>query len=100
MLANVIQLPSSGQTHLANKDPQISEGPSASPSVSEWWRIVSLYTDQTGANLSRLIFVAGEYADICYSHGAHLTHKNGIYSILTSSNVKVQYFYWAVCKYH
>ncbi|CDP02306.1 unnamed protein product [Coffea canephora] len=34
-----------------------------SPSVSQWWRTVSLYTDQTNANISSSVLVAGEYSD-------------------------------------
>ncbi|CAN0926965.1 Protein EXORDIUM-like 5 [Linum grandiflorum] len=91
-----------------------------SPSVSEWWRTVSLYTDQTGANVSRSIIVAGEYNDRSYSHGKQLTrlsvqqviatsvksahfpvdHKNGIYLILTADDVGVQDFCRAVCGFH
>jgi hypothetical protein len=48
----------------------------AKPSVSEWWRTVSLYTDQTGANVSRSILIAGEYTDSAYSHGTGLTTYN------------------------
>ncbi|GFS37651.1 EXORDIUM like 5 [Actinidia rufa] len=44
-----------------------------SPSVADWWSTVSLYTDQTGANISRSVLIAGEYADRRYSHGTHLT---------------------------
>ncbi|XP_010266210.1 PREDICTED: protein EXORDIUM-like 5 [Nelumbo nucifera] len=91
-----------------------------SPSVSGWWSTVSLYTDQTGANISRSVLVAREYVDHLYSHGTHLTrlsiqqvianavksapfpvdHKNGIYLILTSSDVSVQDFCRAVCGFH
>ncbi|KAL2547084.1 Protein EXORDIUM-like 5 [Forsythia ovata] len=87
------------------------------PSVAEWWRTVSLYTDQTGANISRSVILAGEYSDHLYSHGTHLTrlsiqeviatavrskpfpvdHKNGIYLILTSVDVTMQDFCRAVC---
>lgn len=91
-----------------------------SPSVADWWRTVSLYTDQTGANVSKTVLVAGEYSDHLYSHGTHLTrlsvqqvidsavrtkpfpvdHKNGIYLILTSVDVTVQDFCRAVCGFH
>ncbi|EXC60108.1 hypothetical protein L484_000690 [Morus notabilis] len=97
-----------------------SASAAASPSVSEWWRTVSLYTDQTGANVSRSVVVAREYADLKYSHGSHLTrlsvqqvianavksgpfpvdHKHGIYLILTSQDVTVQDFCRAVCGFH
>ncbi|KAF3434870.1 hypothetical protein FNV43_RR21957 [Rhamnella rubrinervis] len=91
-----------------------------SPSVAQWWRTVSLYTDQTGANVSRSLVVAREFADLKYSHGTHLTrlsvqqvianavrsapfpvdHKHGIYLILTSQDVTVQDFCRAVCGFH
>ncbi|PQQ18342.1 protein EXORDIUM-like 5 [Prunus yedoensis var. nudiflora] len=92
----------------------------AAPSVAEWWRTVSLYTDQTGANVSRNVVVAGQYSDLRYSHGTHLTrlsvqqviasavrsapfpvdHKHGVYLILTSEDVTVQDFCRAVCGFH
>ncbi|KAF5727111.1 protein EXORDIUM-like 5 [Tripterygium wilfordii] len=91
-----------------------------SPSVADWWRTVSLYTDQTGANVSKSLFIAGEYSDTAYSHGNQLTrlsiqqviatavksaplpvdHRNGIYLILTSHDVTVQDFCRAVCGFH
>ncbi|XP_031125534.1 protein EXORDIUM-like 5 [Ipomoea triloba] len=91
-----------------------------SPSVSEWWRTVSLYTDQTGANISRSVLIADEYSDRRYSQGTHLTrlsiqdviaeavrskpfsidHKKGIYLVLTSIDVTVQDFCRAVCGFH
>lgn len=93
---------------------------SPSPSVAQWWSTVSLYTDQTGANISRSVLIAGEYSDRRYSLGTHLTrlsmqqviaaavrskpfpvdHKNGIYLILTSVDVTVQDFCRAVCGFH
>nr|DAD28113.1 TPA_asm: hypothetical protein HUJ06_029581 [Nelumbo nucifera] len=45
----------------------------ASPSVSEWWSTTSLYTNQTGANVSRMVLIAKEYVDHLYSQGTHLT---------------------------
>lgn len=91
-----------------------------SPSVAEWWSTVSLYTDQTGANISRTVLIAGEYSDRRYSLGKELTrlsmqqvidaavrakpftvdHKKGIYLILTSEDVTVQDFCRAVCGFH
>ncbi|KAJ7967068.1 Protein EXORDIUM-like [Quillaja saponaria] len=91
-----------------------------SPSVSDWWRTVSLYADQTGANVSRSVVIAGEHSDLGYSHGTHLTrlsvqqviatavrsapfpvdHRNGIYLILTSEDVTMQDFCRAVCGFH
>ncbi|KAI4314549.1 hypothetical protein L6164_027445 [Bauhinia variegata] len=93
---------------------------SPSPSVADWWRTVSLYTDQTGANISRTVVIAGEYSDLRYSHGNQLTrlsvqqviasavrsapfpvdHRNGIYLILTSQDVMMQDFCRAVCGFH
>ncbi|CAI9113473.1 OLC1v1014083C1 [Oldenlandia corymbosa var. corymbosa] len=93
---------------------------SRAPSVSDWWKTASLYTDQTGANISRSVVIAGEYSDRKYSVGTHLTrltmqnviaeavrskpftvdHKNGIYLILTSVDVTVQDFCRAVCGFH
>ncbi|KAK7356885.1 hypothetical protein VNO80_16165 [Phaseolus coccineus] len=93
---------------------------SPSPSVSDWWQTVSLYTDQTGANISRSVSIAGEYADLHYSHGTHLTrlsvqeviatavhakpfpvdHRNGIYLILTAEDVTMEDFCRAVCGFH
>ncbi|KAL8540025.1 hypothetical protein ACS0TY_001572 [Phlomoides rotata] len=86
------------------------------PSVSDWWRTVTLYTDQTGANISRSILIAGEHSDHLYSHGHHLTrlsiqqviatapfpvdHKKGIYLVLTATDVTVQDFCRAVCGFH
>ncbi|GAB4853015.1 Protein EXORDIUM-like 5 [Ancistrocladus abbreviatus] len=88
--------------------------------VADWWKTVSLYTDQTGANVSRTVLIAGEYSDRRYSQGSHLTrlsvqqvianavksapfpvdHKNGIYLILTSVDVTMQDFCRAVCGFH
>ncbi|KAL3356660.1 hypothetical protein AABB24_017362 [Solanum stoloniferum] len=91
-----------------------------SPSVAEWWSTVSLYTDQTGANISRSVLIAGEYSDRKYSQGTHLNrlsiqdviaeavkskpftvdHKKGIYLVLTSVDVTMQDFCRAVCGFH
>ncbi|PIA56888.1 hypothetical protein AQUCO_00700917v1 [Aquilegia coerulea] len=91
-----------------------------SPSVSEWWRTATLYADQTNSNVSRSVLISGEYVDHLYSQGNHLTrltiqqvianavksapfqvnHKNGIYLILTSSDVTMQDFCRAVCGFH
>ncbi|KAL2325186.1 hypothetical protein Fmac_024244 [Flemingia macrophylla] len=98
----------------------ISSTPAPSPSVADWWRTVSLYTDQTGANISRSVSIAGEYADLQYSHGTHLTrlsvqeviatavqakpfpvdHRNGIYLVLSSQDVTMEDFCRAVCGFH
>ncbi|KAK7278382.1 hypothetical protein RJT34_23410 [Clitoria ternatea] len=91
-----------------------------SPSVSDWWSTVSLYTDQTGANISRSVSIAAEYSDLRYSHGTHLTrlsvqevilnavqskpfpvdHRNGIYLVLTAEDVTMEDFCRAVCGFH
>ncbi|KAL9244905.1 hypothetical protein vseg_018620 [Gypsophila vaccaria] len=88
--------------------------------VSEWWKTVSMYEDQTGASVSREFVVAGEYADGAHSKGMHLTrlsvqevianavntapfpvdHKHGIYLILTSVDVTMQDYCRAVCGFH
>ncbi|KAK3195613.1 hypothetical protein Dsin_026923 [Dipteronia sinensis] len=102
--------------------PPSKHKPNSKPTstVSQWWRTVSLYTDQTGANVSSTLLVAGEYADTAYSHGKQLTrlsiqqviatavksaplpvdHKNGIYLVLTADDVSVQDFCRAVCGFH
>jgi hypothetical protein len=38
------------------------------PSVSSWWKTVQLYTDQTGANISRGVSLGEEKNDRFYSH--------------------------------
>ncbi|GLJ06925.1 hypothetical protein SUGI_0052640 [Cryptomeria japonica] len=99
----------------------ISNTSGSSPSVGEWWRTVQLYTDQTGANVSRNIVIASEHQDR-YSHGKILSRltvqeviknainakpnplpvdpKNGLYLLLTASDVQVQDFCRAVCGFH
>ncbi|GLJ25968.1 hypothetical protein SUGI_0497960 [Cryptomeria japonica] len=100
----------------------ISDGSkSKSPSVNEWWKTIQLYTDQTGANISRNVIVGPQINDR-YSHGKVLTRlsiqaviksavtalrhplpidpKNGLYLLLTSSDVVVQDFCRAVCGFH
>ena len=91
-----------------------------SPSVAEWWSTVSLYTDQTGANVSRSVVIAGEHSDLHHSHGTDLTrlsiqnviatavqsarfpvdHRNGMFLVLTSQDVTMQDFCRAVCGFH
>ncbi|CAM8945254.1 unnamed protein product [Rhodiola kirilowii] len=95
-------------------------GKALAPSVEQWWKTVSLYADQTNANVSKSLIVAGEYSDSSYSHGKALTrltvqeviasavksapfpadHKHGIYLVLTSDDVKMQDFCRAVCGFH
>lgn len=91
------------------------------PSVADWWKTVRLYTDQTGANITGNIVLSGEFHDTRYSHGARLSRldiqsiikravssprplplnpHNGLYLVLTSSDVQVQDFCRAVCGFH
>ncbi|KAH9299971.1 hypothetical protein KI387_011554 [Taxus chinensis] len=99
----------------------ISETRAPSPSVSEWWKTVQMYTDQTGKNISKNVILGSEFIDD-YSHGKLLTrltvqsviknavsagsnplpvdHKNGVYLLLTSEDVAVQDFCRAVCGFH
>ncbi|XP_057510434.1 protein EXORDIUM-like 7 [Actinidia eriantha] len=96
--------------------------PAPFPSVSDWWRTVRLYTDQTGSNITGNIVISGEYYDYKYSHGNRLTrltiqsiiktsvssypralplnYHNGLYMVLTSSDVLVEEFCRAVCGFH
>ncbi|KAL2500810.1 Protein EXORDIUM-like 3 [Forsythia ovata] len=82
------------------------------PSVAEWWKTVRIYTDQTGANISRNVHIEAEKNDRLYSHGKSLTQlsvqsviksavtattrplpinpKSGVYLLLTSDDVYVQ----------
>lgn len=92
------------------------------PSVSDWWRTVTLYTDQTGSNITKNIALSGQFQDF-YSHGRFLTrlsmqsiiknaitanhdhalplnYHNGLYLVLTSHDVQVQEFCRAVCGFH
>ncbi|KAL2495978.1 Protein EXORDIUM-like 3 [Forsythia ovata] len=43
------------------------------PSVAGWWKTVRIYTDQTGANISRNVYIGAEKNDRLYSHGKSLT---------------------------
>lgn len=91
------------------------------PSVADWWKTVRLYTDQTGANITGNIVLTGEFYDSRYSHGGRLSRldiqsiikravssprplplnpHNGLYLVLTSSDVQVQDFCRAVCGFH
>lgn len=98
----------------------ISASDVPSPSVAEWWRTVTLYADQTGANISRSVRIADEYSDRRYSQGKHLTrlsiqdviaeavrskpfsidHRNGIYLVLTAVDVTVEDYCREVCGFH
>ncbi|GAB2219284.1 hypothetical protein Drorol1_Dr00006918 [Drosera rotundifolia] len=97
-----------------------SSSSSSATTVPQWWSTVSLYTDQTGANVSKQLIISGEYSDKYHSQGTDLTrltvqsvianavksapfpvdHKNGIYLIFTSDEVRVQDFCRAVCGFH
>ncbi|KAG6395881.1 hypothetical protein SASPL_142014 [Salvia splendens] len=97
--------------------------PAPYPSVADWWRAVTLYTDQTSANVTRNVALSGHFHD-AYSHGRYLTrlsmqsiiknavtssnkrralplnYSNGLYLVLTSHDVQVQEFCRAVCGFH
>jgi hypothetical protein len=114
---------SKDQTIIRNFLHSISDtsGRIKSPSVSEWWKILQLYSDQTGANVSKNVVVGSEVNDR-YSHGKSLTRlsiqsvinsaltrhrrplptdpKFGLYLVLTSPDVQVQDFCSAVCGFH
>ncbi|XP_047957384.1 protein EXORDIUM-like 7 [Salvia hispanica] len=96
--------------------------PAPSPSVAEWWSTVTLYTDQTGSNVTKNVALSGQFSDHAYSHGKSLTrlsmqsiiknavtskngtlplnYRNGLYLVLTSPDVQVQDFCRAVCGFH
>ncbi|KAH7545641.1 protein EXORDIUM-like 7 [Ziziphus jujuba] len=101
----------------------ISSFSSHHPSVSDWWSTVRLYTDQTGSNITGNLHLSGEFHDSTYSQGGYLSRlsiqsiiknavvphhagalplnpHNGIYLVLTSSDVQVQDFCRAVCGFH
>lgn len=95
---------------------------SSFPSVADWWRTVRLYTDQTGSNITGSIVLSGEFYDSRYSQGRYLSRLgiqsvikkavtshpralplnpyNGVYLVLSSSDVQVQDFCRAVCGFH
>lgn len=90
------------------------------PSVQQWWSTVQTYTDQTGANISASIVVAGEHVDAHYSHGKLLSRlsvqdvirsslaenkgtlpvntKGGLYMVLTGEDVMMQVWLQAQLK--
>ncbi|KAG4966703.1 hypothetical protein AAZX31_12G003900 [Glycine max] len=100
----------------------ISAANSAHPSVAGWWRTVQLYTDQTGANISKSVRLGEEKNDRFYSHGKSLTRlsiqtviksaitaktrplpinpRSGLYLLLTADDVYVQDFCTSVCGFH
>lgn len=90
------------------------------PSVNHWWQTVQLYTDQTGANITKSVILAQEFHDP-YSHGRTLSRmsvqevirnaigtngslpvdpRGGLYMVLTSPDVVMQDFCRAVCGFH
>ncbi|CAA7410689.1 unnamed protein product [Spirodela intermedia] len=98
----------------------ISDASAPPPSLHHWWSTAALYTDQTGANITRAISIARELSDPLHSRGTALTrlsiqqviadavaahhlpvdHRNGIYLVLTAREVTVQDFCRAVCGFH
>ncbi|KAJ7969300.1 Protein EXORDIUM-like [Quillaja saponaria] len=100
----------------------LSSSSASYPSVADWWRTVRLYTDQTGSNITGNIVLSGEFYDSAYSNGGYLSRlaiqsiirtavtsspralplntHNGLYLVLTSSDVRVQDFCRAVCGFH
>ncbi|KAL6502220.1 hypothetical protein OROHE_024813 [Orobanche hederae] len=99
----------------------ISSPATKRPSVSEWWHTVTLYDDRNGSKVNNTIKISGEHPDPECSQGKHLTrasmpyvirnavttsllprldYTNGMYLILTSSEVRVDEFCRAVCGYH
>ncbi|KAF5785751.1 putative protein EXORDIUM [Helianthus annuus] len=80
-----------------------------SPSVSDWWKVVQLYTNQTGSNISRTVTMGQEKNDRLLSQGRMLTRlsvqlvikaaikakknplpaqsKGGLYFVLTSDDI-------------
>ncbi|KAH6761250.1 EXORDIUM like 3 [Perilla frutescens var. frutescens] len=100
----------------------ISAADSKPPSVAAWWRTVTLYTDQTGANISSAVRVGAEKNDRLYSHGKSLTRlsaqsviksavsaatrplpvnpRSGVYLLLTSDDVYLDNFCTDICGFH
>lgn len=94
--------------------------PAPSPSVSDWWRTVRLYSDQTAANVTAAVRLSGEFHDRRYSHGRsltrlsiqsiiksalvtsqlHLDYRTGLYLVLTSRDVQMEEFCRAICGFH
>lgn len=92
------------------------------PSAADWWRTVRLYYDQTGSNITGSITLSGEFYDSNYSQGKYLNRlsmqyiiknavnshpralplnpHNGLYLILTSSDVGEEEFCRAICGFH
>ncbi|KAJ0964152.1 hypothetical protein J5N97_029274 [Dioscorea zingiberensis] len=92
------------------------------PSVAGWWRTVALYTDQTGANVTRDVRLGAEKNDRLCSQGKRLNRLSvqhvirsavssrtrplpvnplgGLYLLLTSDDVSVDDFCGQVCGFH
>ncbi|URE34085.1 Phosphate-induced protein 1 conserved region, partial [Musa troglodytarum] len=90
------------------------------PSAAQWWSTVALYSDQTGANVSRRVSVAAEahlrglprgasltrlgvqlvIADALASGSLPVDHGRGAYLVLTAPGVAVQDFCRAACGFH
>lgn len=62
----------------------ISAADTPPPSVSDWWKTVRQYTDQTGANISRTVRIGSEKNDRFYSHGKSLTRLS-VQSVIRSA---------------
>lgn len=93
-----------------------------SPSVFDWWRTVTYYTDQSNVNVTSNLVIAAEHFDSNYSQGNKLTRtsmelivkaaissflnalpldtQQGVYLVLTSSDVQMEEFCWGVCGFH
>ncbi|KAF8697796.1 hypothetical protein HU200_035283 [Digitaria exilis] len=98
----------------------ISDPSPPHPSVADWWATAALYGDQTLANVTRRVALAGEATDASASLGASLTRldiqrvlaaavaagdlpadtRGGAYLVLTAPGVNVQDFCRAVCGFH
>ncbi|EPS64796.1 hypothetical protein M569_09985, partial [Genlisea aurea] len=100
----------------------ISASGASTPSVQGWWKTVQLYTDQTGANVSRTVVLGQEKNDRFYSQGKSLTRlsaqsiiksavnattrplpinpRGGVYLVLTAADVYMENFCNNVCGFH
>ncbi|KAJ6822650.1 protein EXORDIUM-like 5 [Iris pallida] len=100
----------------------LSDPRAPSPSVSQWWSTVTLYSDQTLSNVTRTFTIAREahirntslsrgdsltrlsvqqvIADSVGSRSIPVDHRHGVYLVLTSREVRVQEFCRAVCGFH
>jgi hypothetical protein len=86
------------------------------PSVSSWWNLTSSYKNSAGSVVSSKVFLAGE-TSVSYTLGTTLSdadvqvlvvnslatfpsNPNGIYLVLTASDVMVQDFCMSACASH